>query len=109
MGNVWDRGYWHQNNLDQCIVDYVSYEKKPALNIVDCTKVMTKNGPQGVCKEDVVNMRSLIISPDPVAADAAAARLLQRNPNDISYIPMAHKMGIGNMNLEFLKIKRIKM
>jgi hypothetical protein len=27
----------------------------------------------------------------------------------IEYIPIAHKMGLGNMNLDSLNIKRIKM
>lgn len=109
MGNVWDRGYWHQNNLDQCIADYATYTKKPALNIIDCYNVMIKNGPLGVSKEDVVNMQSMILTTDWVAGDTAAAKMLGVNPGDISYIPIAHKMGIGNMNLESLNIKRIKM
>jgi uncharacterized protein (DUF362 family) len=109
MGVVWDRGYWHKNNLDQCIADYASYIKKPVLNIIDCYNVMTKNGPQGVSKEDIVNMQSMIITTDWVAGDAAAAKMLSLNPSDINYISMAHKMGIGNMNLESLNIKRIKM
>ncbi len=29
MGVVWDRGYWHRNNLNQCIADYALYSKKP--------------------------------------------------------------------------------
>jgi len=109
MGSVWDRGFWHKNNLNQCIADYATYDKKPALNIVDCIDVMTKNGPQGVSKEDVVNMQSLIISTDWVAADAAAAKMLGFNPSEVNYIPLAFEMGIGNMNLESLRIKRIKM
>jgi len=48
MGVVWDRGYWHSNNLNQCIADYALFEKKPALNIIDCYNVMVKHGPQGV-------------------------------------------------------------
>ena len=109
MGSVWDRGFWHKNNLNQCIADYASYTKKPALNIIDCYNVMTKNGPQGVSKEDVVNMQSMIITTDWVAGDAAAAKMLRIDPNDIAYIPLAHNMGLGNMNLESLNIKRIKM
>ncbi len=109
MGVVWDRQFWHKNDLDQCIADYALYTKKPALNIIDCYNVMTKNGPQGVSREDVVNMQSMIITTDCVAGDAASAKMLGINPSDISYIPMAHKMGAGNMNLESLNIKRIKM
>ena len=109
MGLVWDRGYWHANNLNQCIADYALYEKKPALNIIDCFNVMVKHGPQGVSKEDVVAMKSQIITTDWVAGDAAAARMLGVPAEKIEYIAMAHKMGVGNMNLESLSIKRIKM
>ena len=109
MGVVWDRGYWHSNNLNQCIADYGLYEKKPALNVVDCYNVMVKHGPQGVSKEDVVKMKSQIISSDWVAADAASAKMLGVDTEKIEYIQIAHKMGLGNMKLDTLNIKRIKM
>ncbi len=109
MGVVWDRGYWHSNDLHQCIADYALFEKKPVLNIVDCYNVMVKHGPQGVSKEDVVQMKSQIITSDWVAGDAAAAKMLGIDPQRIDYIPIAHKMGLGTMNLESLNIKRIKM
>jgi len=109
MGVVWDRQFWHRNNLHQCIADFALYSKKPALNVIDCFNVMTKNGPQGVSKEDVANLQSQIITTDWVAGDAAAAKMLKLNPESIDYIAIAHKLGIGNMNLESLNIKRIKM
>lgn len=109
MGVVWDRGYWHSNNLHQCIADYALFEKKPSLNIIDCYNVMVKNGPQGVSKADVVQMKSQIITSDWVAGDAAAAKMLGIEPEKIDYIPIAHKMGLGNMKLESLNIKRIKI
>ncbi|HEX2969312.1 MAG TPA: DUF362 domain-containing protein [Bacteroidales bacterium] len=109
MGLVWDRAYWHSNNLDQCIADYALYEKKPALNVIDCYNVMVKHGPQGVSKEDVVLMKSQILTTDWVAGDTAAARMLKVPVEKIGYIPIAHKMGIGNMNIDGLNIKRIKM
>jgi len=109
MGVVWDRGYWHSNNLNQCIADYALFEKKPALNIIDCYNVMVKNGPQGVSKEDIVQMKSQIITTDWVAGDTAAARMLNIEPDRIEYIPLAYKMGLGNMKLDSLNIKRIKM
>ncbi|HVN59370.1 MAG TPA: DUF362 domain-containing protein [Bacteroidales bacterium] len=109
MGVVWDRGYWHRNDLHQCIADYALYSRKPALNVIDCYNVMTKNGPQGVSKEDVAFLQSQIITTDWVAGDAAAAKMMKLDPNSIDYIPIAAKMGIGNMNLDSLNIKRIKM
>lgn len=109
MGLVWDRGYWHSNNLNQCIADFALYEKKPALNIIDGYNVMVKHGPQGVSKEDIVNMKSQIITTDWVAGDVAAARMLGVPVEKIEYIALAAKMGLGNMNLDSLNIKRIKM
>jgi len=109
MGAVWDRGYWHANNLNQCIADYALFEKKPALNVIDCYNVMVKHGPQGVSKEDVVQMKSQIITTDWVAGDAAAAKMLGVATEKIEYISIAHKMGLGNMKLDSLNIKRIKM
>ncbi len=109
MGVVWDRAYWHSNDLDQCIADYALYEKKPSLNVIDCYNVMVKHGPQGVSKEDVVLMKAQILTTDWVAGDTAAARMLNVPVEKIGYIPIAHKMGIGNMNIDGLNIKRIKM
>jgi uncharacterized protein (DUF362 family) len=109
MGVVWDRGYWHSNNLHQCIADFALFEKKPALNVIDCYNVMVKHGPQGVSKEDVVQMKSQILTTDWVAGDTAAAKMLGVDPQRIDYIPIAFKMGLGNMNLDSLNIKRIKM
>lgn len=109
MGVVWDRRFWHSNNLHQCIADYATYSKKPALNVIDCYNVMLKNGPRGVSVDDLVLMKAQILSVDWVAADAAAAKMMNLNPEQIDYISLAHKMGAGNMNLESLNIHRIKM
>jgi uncharacterized protein (DUF362 family) len=109
LGLVWNRGYWHSNNLNQCIADYALYEKKPALNVVDCYNVMVKHGPQGVSKEDIVTMKSQILTTDWVAADAAGSKMLGVPVEKIEYIPIANKMGLGKMNLDSLNIKRIKM
>ncbi len=109
MGVVWDRGYWHRNNLHQCIADYALYSRKPSLNVIDCYNVMTKNGPQGVSKEDVAFLQSQIITTDWVAGDTAAAKMLKLDPASIDYLPIASKTGAGTMNLESLNIKRLKM
>lgn len=106
MGIVWDRGYMHKNNLHQCIADAASF-RKPDLNIVDAYYILKQNGPRGVSTDDVTLMKSQIISTDMVAADAAAAKLFGINPEDIQYIKIADSMGIGKMDLNSLKIKRM--
>jgi uncharacterized protein (DUF362 family) len=106
MGIVWDRRWWHRNDLQQCIADFGTW-RKPDLNIVDAYRVMMQNGPRGVSEDDIVMMKSLIISRDMVAADAAAARLFGATPDQIGHIRLAHEMGVGNMNLEKQSIHRI--
>jgi uncharacterized protein (DUF362 family) len=106
MGNVWNRGYWHRNDLHQCIADYAGY-RKPTLNIVDAYNVMKQNGPRGVSVEDVVQMKSLLISTDMVAIDTASAKLFGMDPADIRYLQIAAEQKTGRMDLENLRIKRI--
>jgi len=108
MGIVWDRRYWHRNDLNQCIADFSTY-RKPDLNIVDAYNVMTRNGPRGVSKADVLKMQYLIVSTDMVAADAAAAKIFGMEPEDVKYIQIANEMGIGQMDLSKLNIGRIKV
>ncbi|HPX05449.1 MAG TPA: DUF362 domain-containing protein [Tenuifilaceae bacterium] len=108
MGAVWDRRFWHRNDLHQCIADFATF-CKPTLNVVDAYRVMTRNGPRGVSLADVVEMQSLILSTDMVAADAAAAKIFGVEPTDIPHIKIAHELGVGNMNLGELNIERIKM
>jgi uncharacterized protein (DUF362 family) len=109
MGVVWDRGYWHSNNLNQCIADYALYSKKPNLNILDAYNVMMRNGPRGVSKDDLSNMKSLLLSTDWVALDAAGAKMMGLEPAKIEHLALAAGMGAGKIDLTTLNIHRIKM
>jgi len=108
MGIVWDRGEWHRNDLHQCIADFAAY-KKPTLNIVDAYTVMRNNGPRGVSAEDIVTMKSLLVSTDMVAIDAAATKLFGWEPADIRHIKIAAEMKLGRMDLAQMNIKRISV
>jgi uncharacterized protein (DUF362 family) len=108
MGVVWDRMFWHRNDLHQCIADYTTH-RKPDLNVIDGYRVMMKNGPRGVSVSDVVEYRTLILSNDIVAADAAATKVFGSEPEDIGYIVKAAELGVGTYNLDNLNINRIKL
>ena len=108
MGIVWDRGFWHKNDLHQCIADFSTF-RKPDLNIVDAYRVMKKNGPRGVSVEDVVTLKGQLISKDIVAVDAAATKLFGLEPENIGFITNAEKLGIGTSKLDKLNINRIKV
>ena len=108
MGVVWDRGWWHRNDLPQCIADFPTF-KKPDLNIVDAYKVMKANGPRGISNADTVTLKAQIISTDIVAADVAAIKLYGLEPESIGYMEKAQAAGVGTMNLDSLKINRLSM
>lgn len=106
MGIVWDRSYWHANDLHQCIADFAAY-RKPDLTVVDAYRVMLRNGPRGYSPEDVNEMKNLVVSLDPVAADAAGAKLFGMDPEKIRYIRIAGEKKLGNVDLSSLNIRRI--
>jgi uncharacterized protein (DUF362 family) len=108
MGVVWDRQFYHKNDLHQCIADLLTF-KKPALNIVDAYAPMVRNGPRGKGVEDLVETRTLVAGRDIVACDAAAARILGHQPDGVRHVKIAAEAGVGSMDLDRLNIRRIKL
>ncbi len=108
MGAVWDRRFYHANDLSQCIADFLAY-RKPDLNIIDGYRMMTKNGPRGVSTADVVELKALIAGADIVAVDAAATMMFGSKPEDINHIKIANDMGFGTMQIDKLSINRIRV
>lgn len=108
MGVVWDRRFYHRNDLNQCIADFLTF-KQPALNILDAYHPMVRNGPHGRSMEDVVEMRTLLASTDIVAIDAAGARMLGLQPADVRYVKLAADMKLGTMDLDSVDIRRFKL
>ncbi len=108
MGVIWDRKFYHQNDVHQAIADFLTL-RKPTLNILDAYHPMVRNGPRGKSVADVVEMRSLLASADPVALDAAAAKMLGLDPAKIGYIPIGDAMKLGTMDLSRVEIRRISL
>jgi uncharacterized protein (DUF362 family) len=106
MGVVWDRGFWHRNDLHQCIADFCLF-RKPDLNIVDAYRVMTQNGPKGTSTSDLTLARSLLVSEDIVAVDAAGSLIYGVQPKDVGHIRIAAEMNIGRIDLDQLRIRRV--
>ncbi|MCL2118198.1 MAG: DUF362 domain-containing protein [Planctomycetaceae bacterium] len=115
MGIVWDRRIMHSDGLHQCIADSATFVKRPALNVIDAYRAMKANGPRGVSEADAVTLKSLIVSPDIVAADTAAMNLFNQIPGVeqmdlgmVEHIKMAEKLGLGSTDLGKLKVERIR-
>jgi len=106
MGIVWNRSWWHANDLQQCIADFSTY-RKPDLNVVDAYRVLKRNGPRGVSVNDVVTMKYQVLSKDMVAADAASAKIFGLQPEQVRHITLASHLGSGIIDLNKLRINRI--
>ena len=113
MGIVWDRGYFHANDLQQCIADVCTYEKRAVLNVVDAYRLMKTSGPRGKSAADVVLSKGLFLSQDIVAVDTAAANFfnqVREMPIEkVAHIGKAQELKLGTMDLDKLKIKRIRI
>lgn len=91
----------HQN-IHKSIADLAAFIH-PTLTIVDAYRILIKNGPQGGNINDVKMMNTVIVSTDPIAADAFASTLFDKKPDEIGYIVEGHKRGLGNMNYHELQ------
>jgi uncharacterized protein (DUF362 family) len=113
MGIVWDRRVFHSNDLQQCIADLCTLQKKPVLNIVDAYRMMHQNGPQGKSAADVATIKSLLASPDIVAIDTAALGLFNQvkklDMAAVGHIGKGELLKLGTTKLDQLTIKRIKI
>jgi uncharacterized protein (DUF362 family) len=113
MGIIWDRRFFHQSDLQQCIADICTWNKKPALNIVDAYRIMHQNGPQGKSAADVTAVKSLIASTDIVAADTAALKLFNQvrklDIDAVGHIRKGEALKLGTTDLDKIGIKRIKL
>jgi len=99
------RNQLHQK-IDQAIVDLVAFVR-PTLTIVDCTRVLMRNGPQGGSLTDVKIDNSIICTTDLVAADARAVEFLNLKPEKVSHIVLAEKSGLGKIDYRSIGYKEI--
>ncbi|HEY3297035.1 MAG TPA: DUF362 domain-containing protein [Armatimonadota bacterium] len=103
MGVSYERGSWHGKDLHQCIADYAS-AVKPDLIVLDAVRILLTNGPKG--PGETKDTHQIIAGTDPVAIDSYAAKLLGMKPQDVRHIVYASSMGLGQMELSKIAIKR---
>jgi uncharacterized protein (DUF362 family) len=108
MGIVWDRRYFHRNDLQQCIADSVT-ARTPDLNIVDAYRVMKKGGPRGRSLTDVALMKYQLLSTDIVAVDTAASKILGISTDRIGHLKLGEELKLGTMDIDKLKVERINI
>lgn len=97
-----NRGQMHQN-LGQKLADLATVVR-PKLTVIDATRILLRNGPQGGDIDDVKILDTIVASADPVACDAYATTLFDLQPKDISSTVAAYKLGLGEMDLAKMRI-----
>lgn len=103
MGVIGGRRGEIHSTLDQSLAD-LNTVIRPKVTIVDATRILLRNGPQGGSVKDVKKMDTVIASADIVAADAYTTTLFGKKPQEISSTVAASKMGLGEMNLSHVDI-----
>lgn len=96
------RGNIHRN-MGQNLAD-LNTVLKPTLNIVDATRILLRNGPQGGRVADVKSTNMVLATTDIVAGDAYATTLFDIRPEEIPATVRAFEMGLGEMNLDKIRV-----
>jgi uncharacterized protein (DUF362 family) len=102
-----NRAVLHRN-LPDALTD-LSLALRSHLTIVDATRILLANGPQGGKLEDVKIANTLVAGTDIVATDSVAATLFGKTPADIPYLVAAGKRGLGVNELGKIRVNRIKV
>lgn len=97
----------HQK-LDESLVD-LSMKIKPTLTILDAVRILTANGPQGGSLADVRKLDTVIVGIDPVAIDSYGATLFGMKGSDLGYVTIGHKLGLGQMDLNKVRIRKVNV
>lgn len=100
-----NRGKIH-GNMSQNLAD-LNTVIRADLTIIDATRILLRNGPQGGSLKDVKTLDTVLASPDPVAADAYATTLFGLKPEQIESTKVAAKMGLGEMDLNEMDIRMV--
>lgn len=102
-----NRGSLHFD-LGQKLADLATV-LRPTLTVIDATRILMRNGPQGGNVDDVNVTDTIIATTDPVAADAYATTLFGWKPDQIESTVAAHSMGLGEMDLQKMRINKLQI
>ena len=98
------RNRLHQQ-IHQSLADLASF-MLPTLTLLDCYRVLVRNGPTGGNLEDVEVKKTLLAGTDPVAIDAYAAKAYWNlDPEQLPYLAMAAARGLGTVDYASLDVK----
>jgi uncharacterized protein (DUF362 family) len=95
----------HQR-IDESIADLTEFVR-PTLTVMDATRVLVRNGPQGGDLGDTKDVGRVVASVDPVAVDALACGFIGVLPTALPYLGIAAARGLGASDLSRVTIKEV--
>jgi uncharacterized protein (DUF362 family) len=99
-----ERNRLHQQ-IHQSLVDLAAF-MLPTLTLIDCYRVLLRNGPTGGNLEDVALHKTLVAGTDPVALDAYVAKAYWNLDADaMPYLKLAERRGLGRTDFEQVRTK----
>ena len=99
-----ERNRLHQQ-IHQSLVDLANF-MLPTVTLMDCYRVLLRNGPTGGNLEDVALKKTLVAGTDPVAIDAYVAKAYWNlDPEQLPYLQMAAARGLGTLDFAALTVK----
>ncbi len=102
------RNQLHQH-IHESLVDLADFVR-PTLTVVDCYRVLLRNGPTGGSLEDVATKKTMVAGTDPVAIDAYAAKAFWNLDVDaMPYLKLASQRGLGQYEFEKVNSKIVKL
>ena len=100
------RNIFHQDV--HTIIQELAQLLRPTIVVLDGIQSMLTNGPTGGSLSDLKPTGTMIVSTDPVAADAAGCALLNKRPGDLPFIAKAQAAGAGTADYRSLVFKEIQ-
>jgi uncharacterized protein (DUF362 family) len=99
-----ERNRLHQQ-IHQSLVDLANF-MLPTLTLMDCYRVLLRNGPTGGNLEDVAVKKTMVAGTDPVAIDAYVAKAYwDLDAEHLPYLQMAAARGLGTLDFASLAVK----
>src|SRR5450432_796094 len=93
-------------NIDVSIADLATF-MRPTLVVMDAWRVLMRNGPQGGNIDDARDMHIVTASVDQVASDAFGCTLIGQKPENLPYLAMGEKRGLGTTRWESLRVREV--
>ena len=99
------RNRLHQS-IDLSVADLATF-LRPSLTVLDATRILVRNGPQGGNIDDTKVLNQVIASVDQVAVDAYGCTLIGQKRENIAYLKMGQERGLGTAQWETLRVREV--